>query len=61
MAKGKEQLLSLATRDDPNLTSYRISPNMDSIPGWQIGGEGHVPQIVRSCSVTFNKTMLILP
>lgn len=48
MAKGKEQLQSLATREDPNLTSYRISPNKDSIPGWQIGGEGHVPQIVRS-------------
>jgi mannose-binding lectin 1 len=25
-----------------------ISPDRDSIPGWQVGGEGHTPQIVRS-------------
>lgn len=24
-----------------------ISPDRDSIPGWQVGGEGHTPQIVR--------------
>lgn len=33
--------------EDPYLISYRISPYKDSIPGWQVGGDGHVPQIVR--------------